>query len=242
MASRAVDNPQPDFIVGQMQTAQSGSRPTASYQVVREYRLFGGRSSNPTSEVWAEVDYLPPSHKSYVIQKRVGSGRGEDVVRRILQHESRLVAGSGSSAAIDNNNYRFSYLGTVALDGNPCYLLSLDPKRKDIELISGKAWVDQHSFLVRRIEGQMAKTPSWLVKKVDIKIDFTMIEGLWLQSDMEAVAEIRFLGSQTLKSETLDARIGSLVTQKTPAVRARTGKPNDNHMPAALVTSPEHRQ
>src|ERR1700758_67684 len=157
-----------------MQRAQAEARPSVSYQVVREYRLFGEKSSSPNSEVVAQVDYLPPDRKSYVIKKRTGSSRGEDVVRRILQPESQMVAKgkSWSGAAIDDNNYFFSYLGEAALDGNPCYLLALDPKRKEPELIRGQAWVDQRSFLVRHIEGQMAKNPSWWLKKVDVKLDF----------------------------------------------------------------------
>jgi hypothetical protein len=238
-----VSNPQLASIVQQMQEAQSRSRPGLSYQVIRDYRLFGEKGSNPSSEVWAEVDYLPPNHKTFVIQKRVGVSRGEDVVRRILQHESQMVAGSGSRATIDNDNYSFGYLGEASLEGSPCYLLSLNPKRKETDLIRGTAWIDEHSFLVRRVEGQMEKTPSWLVKKVDLKIDFAEMEGTWLQTGMEAVADIRLLGSQTLKSETVDVRIGSLLTQKTPpADRTRNGKPNRSRVPATMIVPLDDRQ
>ncbi|HXC42928.1 MAG TPA: hypothetical protein VNY51_05315 [Candidatus Dormibacteraeota bacterium] len=238
-----VSNPQLASVVEQMQEAQSRSGPGSSYQVIREYRLFGEKGSNPSSEVWAKVDYLPPNHKTFAIQKRVGTSRGEDVVRRILQHESQMVEGSGSRATIDNNNYSFGYMGEASLDGSPCYLLSLNPKRKEIDLIRGTAWVDEHSFLVRRVEGQIAKTPSWLLKKVDLKIDFAEMEGTWLQTGMEAVADVRLLGSQTLKSETVDVRIGSLLTQKTPpADRTRNGKQNRNRMPATMIVPLDDRQ
>ena len=151
--------------------------------------------------------------------------------------------GSGSRATIDNDNYSFGYLGEASLEGSPCYLLSLNPKRKEIDLIRGTAWIDEHSFLVRRVEGQMEKTPSWLVKKVDLKIDFAEMEGTWLQTGMEAVADIRLLGSQTLKSETVDVRIGSLLTQKTPpADRTRNGKPNRSRVPATMIVPLDDRQ
>jgi outer membrane lipoprotein-sorting protein len=238
-----VSNPQLASIVEQMQVARSRSKLEASYQVIREYRLSGEKGSNPSSEVWAKVDYLPPDHKTFVIQKRVGASRGEDVVRRILQHESQMVAGSGSQATLDNNNYSFGYLGEASIDGSPCYLLSLNPKRKEIDLIRGTAWVDEHSFLVRRVEGQMAKTPSWLLKKVDLKIDFAEMQGTWLQTGMEAVADVRLLGSQTLKSETVEVRIGSLLTQKTPpADRTGNGKTNRSRMPATMIVPLDHPQ
>jgi outer membrane lipoprotein-sorting protein len=239
----AASNPQLAYIVEQMRKAQSDSRLTDSYQVIREYRLFGDGGSSPSSEVWAKVDYSPPNHKTFVIQKRAGSSRGEDVVRRILQHESQMAAGSRSQATIDQNNYSFGYLGEASLDGSPCYLMSLNPKRKEVDLIRGTAWVDQRSFLVRRVEGQMARSPHWLLKKVNLKIDFADVGGIWLQTRTEAVAEVHFLGSQTLKSEIVDARVSSLLTEKTPpAVRARNGKPNRSRMSATVVVPLDHSQ
>jgi hypothetical protein len=226
-------NPQLTSIVERMQEVQSDSRTPASYQVDRKYRLFAEKSSSPSSEVWAEVDYLPPNHRTYAIRKRLGSSRGEDVVRRVLERESQLAGGS-SAAAVDKNNYSFGYLGEAAINGNPCYLLSLNPKRNEVQLVRGKAWVDQQSFRIRRIEGQMAKSPSWLLKKVDLKLDFADLGGTWLQTDMEAVAEVRFIGSQTLRSETVDARVQNLVTQKTPPdARGSNGK--SNRVPATVI-------
>ena len=223
-------------IVERMQAAQSGSKPAVPYQVVRDYQLFGEKGSAPSSEVWAQVDYLPPNNKTYFIQKRVGSSRGEDVVRRILQRESELVAASQSASAINSNNYFFAYLGEATLDGNACYLLSLNPKRKEVELVRGKVWIDQRSFRIRHIEGQMARSPSWLLKKVDLKLDFADVEGAWLQTGMEAAAEVRFIGSQVLKSQTVDARIGTLVTQKrTPGVRTKDRKANSDRVPATVL-------
>jgi hypothetical protein len=233
-ANRTASNPDLTSIVEHMQTAQAETRISPSYQVVRKYRLSGEKSSSPSSEVWAEVDYLPPNHKAYVIEKRTGSSRGELVVRRILERESQMTAGS-SVAALDNNNYVFGYLGEASLDGTLCYLLSLTPKRSQVELVHGKAWVDQQSFRVRRIEGQMAKTPSWLLKKVDLRIDFSEVAGTWLQTSMEAIADVRFVGGQTLKSETVDARVGNLVTQKTPPPARGRGKSNRNQVPATVI-------
>jgi len=231
-------------IVEQMVKAQIESRPAIAYQVVREYRLFNEKSATPTSEVVAEVHYLPPNRKTYDIQKHTGSSRGEDVVRRILQHESQMVAGgkSWSGAAIDRNNYDFSYLGEATLDGNSCYLLGLDPKRKETELIRGQAWVDKHSFLIRHVEGQMAKNPSWMLKKVDVKIDFADVGGAWLQTGMEAVADVRFIGSQTLRSQTVDARVGEVVAQKmSPATRAASRRYRRVGLPATVIVPMERR-
>jgi hypothetical protein len=223
-------------IVEKMEEAQLGSSPKVSYQAIRDYRLFGQKAASPSSEVRAEVDYLPPNQKTFFIQKRIGSSRGEDVVRRILQHESEMVASSRSVATIDGKNYSFGYLGEASLDGSPCYLVSLTPKRPEIDLIRGMAWVDKQSFLIRRVEGQMAKTPSWLLRRVNLKVDFAEMGGTWVQTRMEAVADVRLLGSQTLKSETVDVRLGSLLAQKRASPeRRRNGKADRSRMPATLI-------
>jgi hypothetical protein len=59
---------------------------------------------------------------------------------------------------------------------------------------------------VRRIEGEISKTPSWWLKKVRVKLSFGDYQGTWLQSSMEAVADVRIVGLHTLTSQILDYR------------------------------------
>ena len=206
--------PQLSFVLEHMRKAQSEA-PTVPYQVTREYRLFGGNDSSASSRVIAEVDYSPSEGKSYEIQKESGSKRAADVVHKVLQHEVEMGQSKNvGQSAIDPSNYSFDYLGEASLDGNPCYLLGLNPKRKDTELLHGKAWVDAKSFQIRRIQGQMVKNPSWFLKRVDVTIDFSEVGGSWLETAVEAVADVRFLGSQTLKSETVDAHVGESLVAK----------------------------
>ena len=47
-----------------------------SYQVIREYRLFGATNSKANSDVIAEVNLKPPTSTDYRIQKASGSHRG----------------------------------------------------------------------------------------------------------------------------------------------------------------------
>jgi len=202
------------FVLEGLRKAQS-QRPTVPYQVTRQYRLFGGNDSSPSSEVIAEVDYSPAEGKSYEIQKQSGSKRGEDVVHKVLQHEVEMAQNKNAAqSAIDATNYAFDYLGESNLGGNPCYVLGLNPKRKDTELLHGRAWVDEESFQIRRIQGQMVKNPSWFLKRVDVTIDFSEVAGSWLETRVEAVADVRLIGSQTLRSETLDAHLGESLLAK----------------------------
>jgi hypothetical protein len=67
-------------------------------------------------------------------------------------------------------------------------------------------WVDQRSFIVRQVEGEVAKTPSWWLKKIHIKLTFGDLGGIWVQTNMEVAADVRVFGSHVLTSRTLDCR------------------------------------
>jgi hypothetical protein len=221
-------------LIQRLEQVQRMAKPQVSYQVIRQYQLSEGNSSQVGSKVVAEVDYFPPDRETYVIQQHSGSNRGEQVVRRILDHESALVAAgpeSWSTTLLTRDNYTFTNLGESTLDGQSFYLLGITPKRKEKELIAGRVWVDERTFLIRRIEGELAKSPSWLLKKVNVQLDFSEVSGLWLQTAAEATADVRFSGSHTLQAQTLDCRkTGIVAARGNPAPR-----PTRRSLPAELL-------
>ena len=120
-----------EAIVQSIQKTQAAARPQASYQIIREYRLFGSKDSKADSEVVAEVNFRPPAFKGYRIQMSSGSSRGQQLVRSILDHEVEATSKDGkASSAISRDNYSFNYIGEATLDGHPCYILGLKPKRR----------------------------------------------------------------------------------------------------------------
>jgi len=208
-------------IIERMERAQSELRPQFSYQLIREYRLFGANSSSADSQVTAEVNFKPPTSKDYKIQKTSGSKRGEQIVRRLLDHDVEVSSNrSQARTAITRENYEFSYAGASVLDGQQCYLMELKPKRKEKDLIVGKAWVDKQSFLIRRIEGEIAKPPSWWLKQVRINLSFADLEGTWLQTTMKAVADVRIFGPHTLTSRIVDYRGTDVVAATQTRIRS----------------------
>jgi hypothetical protein len=189
-------------VVQSMEEAQSDIQ--LPRHVTREYWLGSPARLSSDSGLVAHVDFTPPG--AYAIERRSGSSRAEQVVRQLLQHEieTAMSIQRSKATAITTENYDFSFLGKEVLNGHPCYLLQISPKRKQSELISGRAWIDQHSFLIRRIEGDLAKSPSWWVKQVHLDLEFTSSQNTWLQISMEAVAQVRCLGEQKLTSRVLD--------------------------------------
>jgi hypothetical protein len=193
-------------IVREMEKAQSEHRPRTPYQVIREYRLSGTKTSSANANVVAQVDFRLPAGKDYSIQKWSGSSRGKQIVERVLDHETGATGPDPAQSALSIDNYDFALVGETVLAGRPSYLLKLKPRRREKDLIAGTAWVDKDSFRILQVEGEVAKAPSWWLKSVRIRMSFGDFAGTWLQTSMEAVADVRLFGSHTLISRILDYR------------------------------------
>jgi hypothetical protein len=197
VSSNDKDAPTLTEIVERLSKAQWENHSAArSYTVLRNYELVNGKKPENSSEVQAEVSYSPPDTKEYAIRATSGSGGGERVVRRVLEHEVQM-ASSWKEAALTPENYNFQLLGRESVDGHECFVLKRTPRRDSKDLVHGRAWVDAQNFNVRRVEGAV-KPPSWWLKHVQITMQFSQVMGMWLQTAFIAKADVRFLGEQTL--------------------------------------------
>jgi len=170
------------------------------YVVTREYQMFGKDDPTPRSEVTAEVSFVPPSSREFRITESKGSERGESIIRHILEGEKKTAEEGTRNTAITHDNYDFALVGEQSLDGHRCYLLGLTPKRREKSLVRGQAWVDAETYLIRKIDGEMAKLPSWWLKDISLSLTFGEVGGMWMQTATRAVAELRLFGEHTLVS------------------------------------------
>jgi negative regulator of sigma E activity len=232
-------------IVERMEAAQSGVQNQSSYSLKRQYRLYHEKQDIASSETIAAVN-SSPSGKEYEIERHSGNSRAEQVVRRILDHEVQdsIQPAEARADAITRSNYDFDLVSEALLDGRSCYLLRISPKRKDKNLLVGNVWVDKSSFLVRRVEGNMIKTPSWWLKSVHVSVSFESVQGTWVQKNMQAVADARLVGVQILKAENLEVRnAGMLAANGVPPMRAANNKHSiTHHIPAELLLQPLNRK
>ena len=180
------------------------------YTVTRDYKLFGKEEHNAKSQVIADVVFVPPDLKTYTIQQTNGAGLGERIVRRMLASEAE-IAKDDTSTDISPRNYDFRFIREEDVSGQPCYVLELRPLRKDKNLLRGNIWVDANTYLLRRTEGEMAKTPSWWVRDVRFALIYSDVGGMWLQTALSATATVRILGSFTMVSRDVNYKISELV-------------------------------
>jgi hypothetical protein len=71
--------------------------------------------------------------------------------------------------------------------------------------------VDAHTYLLRRTEGEPARTPSWWLRDVRIALFYADVGGMWLQTALEATANVRILGPYTMVSRDLKYQLSELV-------------------------------
>jgi hypothetical protein len=222
-------NPALEDIVSRMEQARMKSKASVAFQLTREYKMFHGDETKPASQVKAEISFLPPHERDYKIVESKGNDRGEKVVRKILDHEAAAEKSDVPPTAIVRQNYDFQLLGEESFQGNRCYILTLEPKRKDPALVEGRAWVDSNSFLIRKIEGKMSKSPSWWVKNVQLSVLFGEINGVWTQISSQATADVKVIGRYTVDShatnlQTAESLAANIRPKKVPRPR-RSGVP-----------------
>jgi hypothetical protein len=189
------------------------SRP---YEVIREYTVLRGNNTKPTSEITAEINFVPPDSKTYKIIQAKGDSRGEKMVRELLDREAdsaKKVHGD----EVSRKNYDFAFLRQENSGGVPEYVLGIVPKRKDKYLLRGQIWVDARTFRIRRIEGVPAKSPSFWIAALHLTIEFAALNGMWVPISFDAIATIRFLGEYTLAG----LNVPSLLSSRPPSQTLR---------------------
>jgi outer membrane lipoprotein-sorting protein len=203
--------PTAETIIARMAQARTENRARLRpYVVTRNYKLFGKDESKAKSEVTADVAFVPPDSKKFIIEETNGSGLGQILVRRMLANEAEVTK-DHVSTDISADNYDFRFLREADLSGQRCYLLELLPRRNEQHLIHGNIWVDADTYLLRRFEGGLAKAPSWWVRDVRITFAFSEVGGMWLQTASESVANVRILGRSMMVSRDVKYKITELV-------------------------------
>jgi hypothetical protein len=192
---------------------QARSRP---YIVTRDYKMFGKDRQEPKSEVTANITFAPPNLKTYALQHATGSGLGEKIVRSMLEGEV-AIAKDSSATDISVDNYDFRFVREEDVDGLRCYVLEMLPRRKDKNLLRGNVWVDANTYLLQRAEGSLAMNPSWWVRNVNVVLLFGDAGGMWLQTALEATANVRILGQATVVSHDVNYEITEVVAARSSA-------------------------
>jgi hypothetical protein len=172
--------------------AQDGSQ-----RPYRALRRLEAKNGSRTAWMEATTEYSAESGFRYQITAEGGSGAIRTKVLKALLDGERDVIARGESArsALTRTNYTFEPNG-IDDDGLANVLLS--PRRKERVLVSGMIALNATDGALVRLQGRLAKSPSFWVKNVDIVRTYKRIDGNVVPVALDSTAQVRFLGNAML--------------------------------------------
>ena len=193
-------------------TAESASTPAAFSPVLNRFlnradeplityrgtRRLEGRNERFNVTGWMEIaTELTAEGFHYQVIREGGSDliRGK-VFRSMLENEEQIFAsGDLARSAFTPINYDL----TLAPPDEPGLVkLFARPKRKDVTLIDGAVFVTDTDADLVRIEGKLAKSPSFWTRRVEVVKQYTRINGLRVPVRVDSTAQIRLAGTSTM--------------------------------------------
>jgi hypothetical protein len=171
--------------------AQDDAQP--KYRAVRRLDATNGNRRG-----WMEVvtEYSPQTGFRYEVTAEGGSGHiRRKVLRAVLDGEREAIeSGETSRSSLCEDNYAFKPVG---VDPDGLAVVRLFPRRQEYVLVAGTMYLRTGGDLVR-LEGRLAKSPSFWVKDVDIVRSYERIGGVVMPVALESSAQLRLLGSARL--------------------------------------------
>jgi hypothetical protein len=165
--------------------------PLTQYRALRRMHARNNKFNQEAwIEAWTELD-------GGVFRYEIANERGSDyirnkVLRTLLTREQELVNnGEAGRADISHDNYQFE---EAATEGGGFRYVLLKPKRKDMLLVNGRMMLNPSGTEVLRVEGTLAKNPSFWTSTVNIVREFAMIDGVRVPVTTATVAKLKFAG------------------------------------------------
>ncbi len=157
-------------------------------------------AANGSRSGWIEAttSFSRQTGFQYEITAEGGSGYiRTKVLRALLDGERDVIArGETGRSALQPSNYAFEPNGVDA-EGLANVLLS--PRRHDHVLITGSMFLRPGDGELVRLQGRLAKNPSFWVKNVDIVRAYERIAGVVVPVALNSKAQLRMLGLATLR-------------------------------------------
>ena len=164
----------------------------------RGTRRLEGRNERFNVSGWMEIAVaLTAEGFHYRVTDEGGSDliRGR-VFRSMLEDEEQIFAnGDAARSGFTEINYE---LTPAAADEPGLVKLFARPKRRDVTLIDGAVFVTDTDADLVRVEGQLAKNPSFWTRRVQVVKQYARVNGLRVPVRVESTAQVRLAGTSTM--------------------------------------------
>jgi len=189
----------------------------------RAYRRMHARNEHFGQEAWLEAwTELDQRGFRYTVVSESGSDYMRNkVLKGVLKREQELVAGGDCRRSeLTPDNYEFQDVQ----QGDGERYVTLKPKRKDVLLVDGRMVLSHDGTELLRVEGRLAKNPSFWTSLVNIIRHYARLDGVRVPVATESTAKVKFAGVAYLdvqyEYETINGRPVSLEARRTSATTA----------------------
>ena len=163
----------------------------------RATRRLEATNGDRTGWLEATTEYSPRTGFRYEVAGQGGSGRIIKVLRNVLEAESDLnVNGQSAHSSFDRSNYMFQPDG---IDEEGLANILLSPRRRERLLVSGRMFLEPREGHLVRVQGELAKNPSFWISHVDILWAYAQIDGAIVPVSLTSNAQVRFFGPATMR-------------------------------------------
>lgn len=172
---------------------QSNAQP--AYKATRRLEAENGSRAG-----WMEAitEFSPASGFSYKITGEGGSSYiRSNVLREVLEGERKLMAnGDWNRSLLAPANYTFQSNG---IDAEGLVNVLVAPRRKETTLVNGGLFLHPESGDLIRLQGRLAKSPSFWIKHVDVVRSYERINGTVVPVALDSRAQLKMLGKASLR-------------------------------------------
>jgi hypothetical protein len=163
-------------------------------RATRELRA-GTVSGKHQGWMTVETTLSPSGAFAWNVLEEGGSERTrEKVLYALLKGEADACrSGERDGAALTPANYEFTLLPSSKAGQMQ---IQLKPRRLDPKLIDGVLTVNSDGYPVR-LEGKLAKSPSFWVKSISIVKHYSRFAGISLPTSIESLADLKMFGRST---------------------------------------------
>lgn len=159
-------------------------------------RRMHAQSENADHQGWMDAwtEFDSAGFRYEIVAERGSDTVRNRVLRTLLKREQELIAtGDFGRGEVNAANYEF---GAESSGPGERYV-QITPKRKDVMLINGRIVLNGEGDLLR-VEGKVAKNPSFWTTEVNITRHYARVDGVRVPIATESLAKVRFVGRSRL--------------------------------------------
>jgi hypothetical protein len=187
----------------------------------RAFRRLEASSVKRDASGWVEAltEFHPEAGMRYQVLAEDGTGRIRSVLKGVLDGEREAtLPGKSRNAALTLENYEFR-AGTV--DENGLVPLRVTPRRRDSALVDGTIFVTADGADLVRVEGRLAKSPSFWTRSVDVVRRYERRAGRMVLVEVRSLADVKVVGpSEFVMRYEYESVNGQAAQDGTPKVLA----------------------